>query len=144
MTSQKTGFLDFLTICDSVLNRGKSAIPPLFNSLWVLSCASDKAELYLVNFSKNPNLDDSGISSPVFPSITNLKLRNISVTPKIVKKVIINFDWSKASGPDCIPEVILKNCESGLSFVLAELFNKYLKRSLVFQIVLRFHRCSLY
>ena len=45
-----------------------------------------------------------------FPSRTNLKL-HVSVTPKMVKKVIINLDLSKASDPDCIPVVVLKNCE---------------------------------
>ena len=39
---------------------------------------------------------------------TNLKLYNISVTPKMVKKVIMNLDLSKASGPNCIPVVVLK------------------------------------
>ena len=78
---------------------------------------------------KNFNLDDSGISLPVFTSRTNLKLHNISVTPKMVKKVIINLDLSKASGPDCIPVVVLKNCEPELSYILAELFNKCLKES---------------
>ena len=47
----------------------------------------------------------------------------------MVKKVIINLDLSKASGPDCIPVVILKNCEPELSYILAELFNKCLKES---------------
>ena len=60
---------------------------------------------------------------PVFPSRTNLKLHNISITPKIVKKVITNFDSSKASGPDCIPVVVLRNCEPKLSYILAKLFN---------------------
>ena len=69
------------------------------------------------------------VSLPVFPSRTNLKLHNISVTPKMIKKVIVNFDLSKASGPDCIPVVVLKNCELGLSYILAELFNKFLKES---------------
>ena len=55
------------------------------------------------NSSKNSNIDDSGISLPVFPSRTNLKLHSISLTSKMVKKVITNFDLSKASGPDCIP-----------------------------------------
>ena len=74
----------------------------------------------------NSNLDESGISLPVFPSRTNLKLHNISVTPKIIKKIIMNFDLSKASGPDCILVVVLKNGELELSFILAEplfLFN---------------------
>ena len=41
----------------------------------------------------------------------------------------MNLDLSKASGPDCIPVVILKNCEPELSYILAELFNKCLKES---------------
>ena len=61
------------------------------------------------------NLDDSSISLPVFPSRTHLKLHNISVTPKMVKKVIMNLDLSKASAPDCIPVVDLENCEPELS-----------------------------
>ena len=77
---------DFWKIANSVLNKGKSTIPPLFNGPEVLSSASDKAKLLAENFSKNSNLDDSGISSPFFPARTTLKLLSISVTPKIVKK----------------------------------------------------------
>ena len=95
----------------------------------MLSSASDKAKLFAKNFSKNSNLDDSGISLPIFPSRTNLKLHNISVTPKIVKKVITNLDSSKASGPGCISVVVLKNYEPELSYILAELFNMCLKES---------------
>ena len=107
ITSQKLGSRDFWRITNSVLNKGKSAIPPLFNGLEVLSSASDKAKFFDENFSLNSNLDDSGISLPVFPSITNLKLHNISVTPKM---------------------------NSSTSVL----------RSLVFQIVGRFHLWSLY
>ena len=58
-----------------------------------------------------------------------MKLHNISVTPKMVKKVIMNLDLSKASGPDCIPVLVLKNYELELSYILAELFNKCFKES---------------
>ena len=129
ITSQKLGSRDFWRIANSVLNKGKSAIPPLFNGPDVLSSASDKAKLFAKNFFKNSNLDDSGISLPVFPSRTNLKLHNISITPEMVKKVITNLDSSKAPGPDCIPVVVLKNCEPELSYVPAKLFNKCLKES---------------
>ena len=81
---------------------------------------SDKAKLFAEHFSMNSNLDDSGISLPVFLSRTNLKLHNISVIPKMVRN-------SKASGPDCIPVVVLKNCEPELSYILAEFFNKCLE-----------------
>ena len=46
----------------------------------------------------------------------------------MVRKVV-NLDFSKASGPNCIPLVVLKNCELELSYILAELFNKCLKES---------------
>ena len=95
----------------------------------MLSSASDKGKLFAENFSKNTNLDYSGISFPVFPSGTNLKLLNISVTPKMVKKAKTNLDLSKGSGPDCIPVVVLEKCEPELSYILAELFNKCLKES---------------
>ena len=127
ITSQKLGSGDFWRIANSVLNKSKSAISPLFNGTEVLSSASDKAKLFAENFYMNSNLDDPGISLPVFPSRTNLKLHNVSVTPKMVRKVIMNLDLSKASGSDCIPVVALKNCEPKLSYILAELFNKCLK-----------------
>ena len=47
----------------------------------------------------------------------------------MVKKVITNLDSSKASGPDCIPVVVRKNCDPELSYILAKLFNKCLKES---------------
>ena len=47
----------------------------------------------------------------------------------MVKKVMTNFDSSTASGPDCILVVVLKNCESELSYILVELFNICLKES---------------
>ena len=95
----------------------------------MLSSASDEAKLFAENFCMDSNLDDSGISLPVFPSRSKLKLHNISVTPSMVRKVVMNFDLSKMSGPECIPVVVLKNCEPELSYMLAELFNKCLKES---------------
>ena len=66
----------------------------------MLPSAFDKTKFFTQNFSKNSNLDDSGIFLPVFPSINNLKLHNISLIPMMVKKVIMNLDLPKASGPD--------------------------------------------
>ena len=41
----------------------------------------------------------------------------------------MNPDSSNVSGPDCIPVVVLKNCEPQLSYMLAQLFNMCLKES---------------
>ena len=43
--------------------------------------------------------------------------------------VIMNLDSSKTSGPDCVPVVVLKNCEPELPYIPAELFNMCLKES---------------
>ena len=74
ITSQKLGSRDFWRIANSVLNKGKPAIPPLFNGPDVLSSASDKAKLFTEKIFLNSNLYDLGVSLPVFPSRTNLKL----------------------------------------------------------------------
>ena len=95
----------------------------------MLSSASDKPKLFPENFSKNLNLNDSVISLPIFPYRTNLKLHNISTTPQMIRKVMKNLDLAKASGPDCIPVVVIKNFEPELSYIIAELFNKCLKKS---------------
>ena len=83
---QKLGSQDFWRIASSVLRKDKSAIPPLFNGLNVLSSASDQAKLFAKNFSKNSNLDDSDISLLVFPCRTNLKLHNTLPLPVWLKK----------------------------------------------------------
>ena len=81
----------FCELLKSIL-LAESALPPLFNGPERFSSAFDKAKYFAENFSKNSNLDVSGISLRVFPSRTNLKLHNISQTPKMIKKVIMNLD----------------------------------------------------
>ena len=88
-----------------------------------------KKKLFAKNFYKNSNLDDSGISSLFFSSRTNLTLRNISVTCQMVKKVVTTHDSSKAPGLDSIPVVVLKSCETELSYILAALSSECLKES---------------
>ena len=93
----------------------------------MLSSASHKIKLFAKNFSKNFNLDDSGIILSVFSSGTNLNLNHISVTPNMVKEIITDLDSPKTSGPYCITLGALRNCESRFSHILAVLFNMYLK-----------------
>ena len=128
VSSRKLGSLEFWRNANSVLKKGKSAIQPLLNGLGIRSSASNKEKLVADNFSKF-NLVNSGIILPRFSSTTYLKLKNMFLTLELVKRVITNLHSSKASDPDCIPVVALKNCESELSYVLAELFNMCLKES---------------
>ena len=41
----------------------------------------------------------------------------------MVKKVLTNLSLSKASSPDCILVLVLRNCQRELSYILAEFFN---------------------
>ena len=45
----------------------------------------------------------------------------------MIRKVEMNLNLSKASGPECIPVVFLKNCELEFSYILAKLLYKCLK-----------------
>ena len=123
ITSQRPGSRGFWQIANSLFIKGKSAIPPLFNGLEVLSAASDKAKLSAEIICRNCNLDGSFISLPVLPSRTNLKLHIIPVTPMMVKKLIMSLDLSKTSGGYCTSVVVLTNCQPDLLYILAELFN---------------------
>ena len=60
ITSQKLGSCHFWRIAiNSVLNKGKSAVPSLYDDPGVLSSVSDKAKWFLEDLSKTSNLDDS-------------------------------------------------------------------------------------
>ena len=104
ITSQKLGSHNFWRIGNTVLNNGK-------------------------RFSKNSSLDGFGISLPVFPSRTNLKLHDNNVALKSVKEVIISVNFSEVFDPNCIPVVVLAKCEPELSYIQAEMSDMCLKES---------------
>ena len=63
----------------------------------MLPSASDKAKLLKTFLKTLILISQVGISLPVFSSRANLKLHNISVTPKLVAKVMMNLDLPKVS-----------------------------------------------
>ena len=132
ITSQKPGSCNFRQIANTVFHKVKSAIPPILHGPEVLSSISDKAKLFAKNFSKSSNFDDSDISLPAFHSRTNLKLHNISVTSKFVKKVTNNklvkdiwFWWYPSGGSEEL---------WAWTFLKTSWFLQYVRRNLVFQI----------
>ena len=129
IASQRIGSRDFWRICNSVLNRGKSTIPPLFNGPEVLTTSTDKANLFARNFSYNSTLDDSNQLLPDFPSRTEHRLTSRKITARMVSHAIYHLDACKATGPDRIPSIVLKMCSPELSPVLAKLYNKCLAKS---------------
>ena len=88
--------------------------------------SAHKTKLFAEIFSKNSNIDNSGIS---FLSGTNLKMHNILLALIVVKNFKTDLHSSKVSGSDCIHAVLLKNYKPELSCILANLFNICLKES---------------
>ena len=122
------GSKEFWKITNKILNRGKSSIPVLINGPEILPSAVDKSSLFGKLFSQNSNLDDSNIPLPNFPLRTASSLHNVKVIAQDVNFHISNLSSSKATGPDNIPVIVLKNIAPELSPVLAKVFNVCLKR----------------
>lgn len=87
----------------------------------MLSSPFGKSKLFAEIISENSNLDGLENLLSFRSSRTIPKLHNLSVTPKMLKKVINTFNSSKGSGPYCIPLVALSNCPE--TFKFAYIFN---------------------
>ena len=90
-----------MKIADTSLNKVKSYITHLLNSPEALLSPSDKVQFLIKTFQRTLILD---------------------------KNVMDNLDLLKASAPNCILVVVLKNCEPQLSYVLDDLFNMCLQK----------------
>ena len=90
----KLGLGDFWQTAKIILKKSKFTVPPVFSAAKARLFSSSKTNWCDENFSNNFNLDDSDIYLPVFPCGNNRKLYIIAITPKLVKKVTINFDSS--------------------------------------------------
>ena len=139
ITSQKLGARDIWGIANSVLNKSESTVPPLFNSLEMLSSASDKETCILKTFLRTLILMTQ-VSFYLLFLRTNLRLHIMAVSPTLKKKFIADIDSSKASGPDGISLLTLQSCKPEL-YTNQLPFSIYVSRNLVFQI---FGRCHLW
>ena len=121
ISSQKLVLVTSGKIVNSVFNKDKSTVSPLFHGSDVLTSSKDKAELLAQNLSANSILGATGHGVSVFPSQCNLSLDNLIITSTSVAKVI-SYP-STASGADNIHVIVLQNA------ILSKLFNKCLAES---------------
>ena len=121
---QRLGSRQFWKITNSVLHRGKSPIPTLLNGPEVLVSSADKASLFGRMFASNSNLDDLNHPVPLFESRTESALSCLKITVREVRSFISALSVDKATGPDEIPIIVLKNTAPELAPILAKLFNR--------------------
>ena len=106
ISTQRLGSRDIWWIANSVLNRNKSSIPPLFHGPEVLTSPQDKANIFADKFVSNSTLNDEEHILPAFPSRTATVVSNPLITPKKIARTIHSLDASKATGPDGIPAIV--------------------------------------
>ena len=74
-------------------------------------------------FTEQSSLDDSNANLPAYLNIPDFTLNSISIAAYEVESVLKAFQTGKASGPDAINNIILKQLVKPLSFPLSDLFN---------------------
>jgi len=80
-------------------------------------------------FAKNSTLQEDGRGVPRLDMDAAVRIKNLIIKTKEVKNILKNLKLDKAPGPDEIPPVVLKNCSSELSPILARLFRLSIKTS---------------
>ena len=104
------------------MGRGKVSILTL-----VVISSTDKASIFASKFAAHSTLDDLGCSPPDFPPVTDEKLCDLKVSAGQISQLIKELDSTKATGPDSIPVVVLKQLSPEISPILAKLFNRCMK-----------------
>ena len=86
------------------------------------SCTpSSKANLFASTFASSSNLDDQDFQPPLYP-ISTITMSSIKFSTRKVRKVLLQLNTSKSSGPDGIPAIVLTSCAPELAPVLNKLF----------------------
>ena len=108
------GSREFWRICNSVLNRGESTIPPLFNGPEALAALLTKLTSLPGIFHEIPPLTMVPNSFP-FPPRTEQRFSSKNITAKMGSPAIYDLDASKATASERIPAIVLKMCSPELS-----------------------------
>ncbi|CAH2097689.1 unnamed protein product [Euphydryas editha] len=123
LASYPSGSKAFWSLAKCVeANFCRSSLPPLQKPDGTLAhTALDKANLFASLFAENSRLDAGNKTPPQLPPC-GCKMPEIHIYQKEVLKTLRNLDVNKASGPDGIPAIVLKNCAAELSPVLTRLY----------------------
>ncbi|CAG4966884.1 unnamed protein product [Colias eurytheme] len=123
LVSYPSGSKAFWTLAKAVENSFcRTSLPPLLKPNGSLAhSAKEKADLFASLFAKNSHLDASQLSPPSLPHC-GYHMPEIRIKQKEVLKLLRNLDVDKASGPDGIPALVLRNCAPELSPILTRLY----------------------
>ena len=89
-------------------NQTSGSIPPLNVNGDTYSDNTDKATILNDYFTEQSSLDDSNANLPADLNIPEFTLNSVSITANEVESVLKALQTGKASGPDAINNIILK------------------------------------
>ena len=119
----------------------KPQIPPLEINGSVFTDDNEKANLLNDFFRDQTQIDQNNAVLPVLASFNGTPLRDILITPAEVQIILKSLPIGKASGPDEINNIILRELAEVLSSPLACLFNQSLSQGIVPEIWKTAHVC---
>ena len=100
-----------------------SSIPPLYHENVYVADTNEKANLLNNFFAEQSVLDDHLAILPVTVNLEGPTLDSIHFSPTEVKDILSTLKLGKASGPDNVNKIILKEAAEPLSNPLCDLFN---------------------
>ena len=125
------GSKSFWSLAKSISsNFSTHSFPPLSREDGTIAAdALEKAEIFAEIFAKNSNINTGNLSPPTIPS-TQHSMPKIQFNTEQLKKILLNLNTKKATGPDGIPAIVLKMCAVELSPILRELFQYSLEKGI--------------
>ena len=107
----------------------KSGIAPLKNKDGILITDDvEKADLLNDYFQSVFTTDDGTL--PPFPSrlgFDNIKISDITISPKIIEKILKKLKTNSAAGPDNLPSILFHHTASAISYPLDLLFRSLIE-----------------
>ena len=105
--------------------QDNTGVSPLLREGQLATDSRSKAEILLQQFSSVFTKKMTG-PMPIVQKQVEESLENMKIDKKGVQKLLQNINPSKASGPDEIPNIVLKECSNELSVAVTFLFQKSL------------------
>ena len=110
----------------------KSTIPPLKHENHIYTDEHDKANILNIFLQSQTLLDENNATLPdLVPGVVRSQLNSISFSPLEVESILKTLAVGKASGPNALCNLILREIASEISFPFCSLFNQSLRTGIV-------------
>ena len=127
----KTSISTYWAVIKTCMNKIKiPAIPPLLYNNAFVTDFQKKADLFNEHFAKQCTLLNTGSTLPVFVSLTDAKILNVTFDNNDISDIISNLDSNKAHGWDGISIRMIKICGDSIIGPLSIIFKNCISKGI--------------